>query len=205
MPIGDKSFFTTLHYGGRLFNSNGNNKSNKQLFYWTIDKMRLLGTSGQLELFKSLHAPSIHEMRGEYHGHYFGADGHFISNAIWHITCNRNWTSGIWLGKSFHPDSQTAGYGFNNLSKFGMRLRRWPMKTGIGPSRYDGKDVYALNYRYYYSAAGIVNMQDEIRRIENGLYLAVGHWRLPIGIPMASVWFALTGPVGPYDPNGALL
>ena len=86
-----------------------------------------------------------------------------------------------------------------------MRLRRWPMKTGLGTSLYDGKDVYALNYRYYWSAAGIVSMQDEIRKLEEGLYLAVGHWRLPMDIPMASVWFALTGPVGPFDTTGALL
>jgi hypothetical protein len=169
-----------------------------------VDKLQRLGTAGQAELFKTLTAPSMHEMNGEYHGHYFGADRAHISNALWQIACNMNLTSGVWLGKSFQPISDTQGRGFNNLSKFGMRLRRWPMKTSIGPSRYDGKDVYSLHYRYYYSAAGLVNMQDEIRTLEKGLYLAVGHWRLPIGIPMASVWFALTGPVGAFDTNAKL-
>jgi len=180
-------------------------KKSDQAPQWTVEKLRALGTGGQAELFKTLPAPAVREMDGEYLGHYFGADGHSISNILWQITCNRNWTSGLWLGKSFQPVSDTAGYGFNNLSRFGMRLFRWPMKTCVGPSRYDGKDVYALNYRYYWSAAGIVSMQDEIRKIEDGLYLAVGHWRLPPGIPMASVWFALTGPVGPFDPTGGRL
>ena len=95
--------------------------------------------------------------------------------------------------KSFQPISDATGYGFNNMKKFGMIVRRWPMRTSIGPSRYDSNDVYSLNYRYYYSAAGIVSMQDEIRKVQEGFYLGVGHWRLPIGISMASVWFALTG------------
>lgn len=181
------------------------NRQFRQSQGWTVEKLHQLGTKGLIELYKTLSAPSLREMNGEYSGHYFGADGHFISNVIWQITCNRNWTSGIWLGKSFQPVLDTEGYGFNNLSKFGMRLHRWPMKTSIGPSRYDGKDVYALNYHYYWSAAGIVSMQDEIRKLDNGLYLAVGHWRLPPGIPMASVWFALTGPIGVFDATGGRL
>lgn len=180
-------------------------KKSNPLPIWNVDKLRQLGTAGQAELFKTLPAPAVREMDGEYRGHYFGAEGHPISNILWQITCNRNLTSGIWLGKSFQPLSDMEGHGFNNLTKFGMRLRRWPMRTCLGPSRYDGKDVYALNYRYYWSAADMVSMQDEIRKVEEGLYLAVGHWRLPAGIPMASVWFALTGPVGEFDTTGALL
>ena len=172
---------------------------------WTIEKLHHLGTKGLIELFKTLSVPPLSEMNGEYQGHYFGADHHPVSNFLWHASANWNLFSGKWQGKSFHPVSDTAGYGFNNMKKFGMIVRRWPMRTSIGPSRYDVKDVYALNYRYYYSAAGIVDMQDEIRKVHEGLYLGVGHWRLPIGISMASVWFALTGPVGVFDPSGGRL
>jgi len=172
---------------------------------WTIERLKHLGTDGLVELFKTLPAPSIREMNGEYRGHYLGADHHPISNLLWHMFANLSIFSGVWQGKSFQPISATEGFGFNNLKKFGMVVRRWPMRTGIGPSRYDGKDVYSLNYGYYYSLAGIASMQDEIRKVGDGLYLGVGHWQLPIGIPMASVWFALTGPVGAFDTTGGRL
>jgi hypothetical protein len=169
-----------------------------------VEKLRKLGTKGLIEVFKTLSAPPVSEMNGEYRGYYFGAGYHPISNILWQVSANWNLLGGKWQGKSFQPVSDNAGYGFNNMKKFGMIVRRWPMKTGIGPSRYDGRDVYALNYRYYYSAAGIVNMQDEIRKVRDGLYLGVGHWRLPVGISMASVWFALSGPVGVFDSTGVL-
>ncbi|MCX5850101.1 MAG: hypothetical protein NTW65_11725 [Deltaproteobacteria bacterium] len=172
---------------------------------WTVEKLHQLGTSGIVELFKTLSAPVLREMNGEYQGHYFGADNHPISNILWHASANWNLFSGKWQGKSFQPISDTTGYGFNNMKKFGMIVRRWPMKTSIGPSRYDGKEAFALNYGYYYSAAGMVSMQDEIRKIQEGLYLGVGHWRLPVGISMTSVWFGLTGPVGVFDSTGGRL
>lgn len=172
---------------------------------WTVEKLHQLGTNRTVELFKTLSAPALREMNGEYQGHYFGSDHHSISNILWHASANWNLFSGKWQGKSFQPVSDTVGYGFNNLKKFGMIVRRWPTRTSIGHSRYDRKDVYALNYRYYYSVAGIVSMQDEIRKVQEGLYLGVGHWRLPIGIPMASSWFALTGPVGVFDSTGGRL
>ncbi|MBU0992022.1 MAG: hypothetical protein KJ737_05970 [Proteobacteria bacterium] len=170
-----------------------------------IDHLKRSSTDELTELFKTLSALSIHEMAGEYRGYYLGADGHPLSNLIWHLGANLNFFSGVWQGKSFKPISDIEGYGFNTLKKSGMIIRKWPMRTGVGPSRYDSKSVFALNYRYYYSAAGKMHMQDEIRRVNDQLFLGVGHWCLPIGVPMASVWFVLEGPVGPFGATGGRL
>lgn len=35
------------------------------------------------------------------------------------------------------------------------------------------------------------------------LYVGIGHWK-PL-VPMASVWFTLSGPIGPFDPGGLTL
>jgi hypothetical protein len=150
---------------------------------WTVDRLKKLSTKDLIKLFKTLSAPAVHEMKGEYRGHYFGADYHPVSNILWHISANLNLFSGVWQGKSFTPISDISGYGFNNMKKFGMIIRRWPMKTGLGPSLYDSKDVFALNYRYYYSIAGIAGMQDEIRKVQDCLYLGVGHWH-PHGVSL---------------------
>ena len=172
---------------------------------WTIDRLKKSSTNELIKLFKTLEAPSIREMDGEYQGYYLGADSRPISNLIWHLGENLNFFSGKWQGKSFKPITDTEGHGHNNQKKSGMIIRKWPMRTSIGPSRYDGKDVFALNYRYYYSSAGKRSMQDEIRRVNDNLFLGMGHWRLLPGIPMASVWFALEGPIGPYDNTGGRL
>lgn len=170
-----------------------------------LERLKRSSTDELIVLFKTLSAPSFQEMEGEYRGYYFGADGHPISNLIWHLGANLNIISGVWQGKSFKPISDSEGYGFNTLKKSGMIIRKWPMRTGIGPSRYDGNCVFALNYRYYYSAAGIMHMQDEIRKVNDHIFLGVGHWRLPTGFPMASVWFALEGPIRPFDATGGRL
>lgn len=173
---------------------------------WTNEKLASLGTNKLKDLFMSLPAPTIDEINGEYKAFYIGADNGPISNLIWEISANWNLYSGKWYGKSFKPTSEMTGYGFNNMKKFGMHVRRWPMKTKIGTSVYDKKDVYELDYSYYYSAAGIVSMKDEIRKVQDGLYLGIGHWKLPIiGIRMTSVWFTLSGPIGPFDDTGGSL
>ncbi|MEQ3722706.1 hypothetical protein [Alcanivorax sp.] len=166
---------------------------------WTIEELKTLSTTSIETLFETLPCPTIEEMSGDYSSAFIGAKGHFISNFIWHLSCNLNITTGKWLGKSFVPESGTAGYGYNTLEKYGMKRKKYPMKTFIGKSAYDGKDVFSLHYRYFYSLAGIVNMSDEVRRLDENRYLGVGHWKMPPGIPMASLWFVLTGPTSPIE------
>ena len=146
---------------------------NKPSEKWTVEKLKALGTNRLLSLYKSLPAPSVREMEGEYKGHYLGADHHPISDFAWYA--GANWTlagnTWRWIGKSFKPISDKEGSGHNNQRKFGMRLRKWPMRTSIVSSRYDEKDAFFLDYTYYYSLAGVMHMQDEVRKLSPGLYL----------------------------------
>lgn len=174
-------------------------KSSPNKTQWTAERLRKLNRSEIEALFKTLIAPKVTEMSGEYTGIYIGARGRFFANLSWHLTANSNLAFGKWLGKSFIPESETNGHGYNNLAKFGMKRSVWPMKTSIGQSIYDGKDIFLLRYGYFYSLAGIANMQDEIRKLDDNTYLGVGHWKLPPGIPMAPVWFLLKGPNGSVD------
>ena len=71
------------------------------------------------------------------------------------------------------------------------------MRTSMSSSLIDGSTVFLLDYPFYSSPAGFVKMTDEIRKIDENLFLGIGHWKL--GVRLASVWFTLEGPVKPFD------
>lgn len=171
----------------------------------TIDRLKQSSSDELKDLFKGLGAPLIEEMHGEYRGYFFGSDSHLFSNLIWHLGANLDLLSGVWQGKSFAPLSHDEGWGVNTLKKSGMTIRRWPMRTSLTRSSFDSGYVFKLDYRYYYSTAGKMQMHDEIRKVNENTFLGVCHWRLPVGIPLAPIWFALYGPVGPFDTTGGRL
>jgi hypothetical protein len=72
------------------------------------------------------------------------------------------------------------------------------MKTKIAKSIYDGKDVFELDYTVYHSGAGFVNMIDEVRKVNDELYLGIGNWGYFRRQRLIPNFFALAGPRGPY-------
>ena len=102
-----------------------------------------------LEYFKTLEAPTIEEMDGEYHTTKLGYHG--IRDYLeWRLTCDNPLMNSEWLGKAFHPTGDGMGRGYNLFRKLGGKLTQvYPMRTVIGPSRYDGKPVYTLVYSAY--------------------------------------------------------
>jgi hypothetical protein len=107
---------------------------------------------------------------------------------------------GTWQGKTFEPISRIEGRGFNVATRFGRTVRKWPMRTTIAGSLIDGKEVFQLDYPFYRSLAAFSKFTDEVRKVDDNLFLGIGHWR-PL-ITLASVWFTLSGPVKPFDAEG---
>ncbi len=165
---------------------------------WTLDRLNSLSIPEIEKLYRTLEAPSIEEMRGEYRGGYIGA-GHIITDLIWKSVA-WNPLMGIWQGKAFEPVSRTEGRGFNVTRRSGRTVRKWPMRTTMSASFIDGGAVFLLDYPFYSSLAGLAKMTDEIRKINEKLYLGIGHWKLGV-FPLASVWFTLEGPVKKFDPG----
>jgi hypothetical protein len=166
---------------------------------WTVDKLMSLSIPEVERLYRTLPPPSFEEMHGEYQGGYIGCE-HPISNGLWKLVAWNPIIGGVWRGKSFEPLSETEGRGFNVLKLYGRTVRKWPMRTTISTSFIDGKEVFLLDYPFYSSMSGFARMTDEVRKIDDQLYLGIGHWK-PL-VPMASVWFILSGPSGPFDPGG---
>lgn len=165
---------------------------------WTVERLHSLPIPQLEQLYRTLPAPSLEEMHGEYQGGYIGCEQH-ISDWLWKLVAWNPVIGGVWQGKSFEPLSEREGRGFNSLKLYGRTVRKWPMRTTVGSSFIDGGEVFLLDYPFYRSGAAVVKMTDEVRKVNDHLYLGIGHWRLLL--PLASVWFTLSGPVGPFDPG----
>ncbi|WP_280263662.1 hypothetical protein [Nocardia abscessus] len=158
-------------------------------------ELRRLDTSGLLALFTTLEAPTIAEIDGEYTAALLAQPNLFavvtgkvaVGNPL-----------GPWLCKAFRPVDENGGRGYNTFGEFGRVRQRYPMRTLLAPSRYDGAPAYTLIYRAYTSMCGSIHMVDEVRRAAPGVYLGMGTWGYTDVQRRVSRPFLLTGPVGPY-------
>lgn len=158
-----------------------------------------------MALYLRLEAPQLNEMEGEFAGEWLDREAPFFSKLMWKLSAYNNWSNGIWQGKSFQLLSQNHGWGFNTLKKFGGLVRRWPMHIHIAPSRYDGKNSFSLRYGHYYSLCGLLDVQDEFRRLDDNCLLGLAHYRPILGFSIRPMWFLMKGPVGQFDASGHLL
>ncbi|TCJ96408.1 hypothetical protein [Nocardia alba] len=159
------------------------------------DELRRLDNSDLLALFTTLEAPAIAEMEGEYTAALLAQPNLFAVVTGKVAVAN---PLGPWLCKAFRPVDANGGRGYNTFGEFGQVRQRYPMRTLLAPSRYDGAPAYTLIYRAYISMCGSINMVDEVRRAAPGVYLGLGTWGFTDSQRRVPRPFLLTGPVGPY-------
>jgi len=139
----------------------------------TLNRLKQKKTGELLALFKTLDAPTFNEMDGEYHAELLDFGG-LIPNIIGKLSTYEPVLNGKWLSKAFTPGTNNTSYGYNTFNKFGKIIRKYPMRTEIAPSRFDGKPVFQLTYSAYPTLLAKINMLDEIRKVEEGIYLGIG-------------------------------
>jgi hypothetical protein len=147
-----------------------------------------------LHLFKTLDAPSINEMHGEYRATLLKQPG-FIATLSGYIINNPilNWQT-----KSFRPVSEDQGRGYNTFLRKNRIIQKFPMQTVIAHSRYDAKPVYQLIYKSFHSLCADINMVDEVRKINEHLYLGIGTWGFSEKQQHIAYPFMLEGPIHAY-------
>lgn len=126
-----------------------------------------------MELFKTLPAPTIAEMDGEFNAQML-TQKNIVVDLAWRAAVYTPFWPGIWIGKAFRPISETEGRGYNYFRQGDKIVQSFAMKNVIAPSKYDAKPAFQLVYRAYHSACGMVNMVDEVRRLGDGRYLLIG-------------------------------
>lgn len=96
-----------------------------------------------------------------------------------------------WEGKTFavRPGAN-EGVGINRV-RFFTRHARFPFKVYETQSLIDGRPCNAIDYDVPESPALARPIYDELRAIDDGLFLGRGMRRVPGGKPRLLVWFAL--------------
>lgn len=163
--------------------------------YATFLDLREASSFELLSLFCDLPSPDIEEMNGDY-------DATLLQQPSLAADISGFFAVGLpfspWLSKGFRPVNDYEGRGYNSFRQFGRVVQRYPMRTAIAASRYDGRDSYTLTYRAYRSTCGLINMVDEVRRVDDGLYLAIGTWGFSRRQRQIPLPFALRSTDRPY-------
>jgi hypothetical protein len=107
-----------------------------------------------------------------------------------------------WIGKAFKPASDSSGQGYNifeEKTKSGTRiLRLRKIDTNLAPSKIarDNKNSFQINYSRY-NKGTVHSMRDEIRKINDNLYIGMGYMGLGGGSANPAP-FALVGKPSPW-------
>lgn len=161
----------------------------------TFADLRSASTFELLSIFCGLDAPALDELEGDF-------DADLLSQPNLAAEIGGFFAVGLpfspWLSKGFRPVNETEGRGYNSFRQRGKVVRRYPMRTLIAPSRYDGRPSYTLIYKAYRSTCGMINMVDEVRRIDDDLFLAIGTWGFTKRQRQIPLPFALRSTDRPY-------
>ncbi|MFC3966517.1 hypothetical protein [Nocardia jiangsuensis] len=161
----------------------------------TVSELRRLKTSDLLARFLQLAAPAVSELDGEYSAELLAQPNLFAVVTGKVAVAN---PLGPWLCKAFRPVDDNGGRGYNTFDDRGRVRQRYPMRTLLAPSRFDGEPAYTLVYRAYNSLCGTIHMVDEVRRAAPGVYLGIGTCGFTAAHRRVPRPFLLTGPIGPY-------
>ena len=166
---------------------------------WKVGDLKALKHRELMELYLTLPCPSLDEMNGEFRGDFLDP-GSFrtVKSVAAHFALRSPLVNGDWQGKGFTTTSERTGHGYNHYVQYGENKYILPMKTTIAPSVFDGKGSFELDYTAYVSLAGIINMIDEVRRVNRDLYLGLGLWGYTTRQRRIPYFFALSGPRRPY-------
>ncbi len=166
---------------------------------WTIEKVMALSRQEVIELWKTLPAPDFEELDGEYTGHVPDGGDEEVRKQVAEVMFNETSALGFWLGKAYKAASSTKGEGYNHWRKPGDRVvRNLRFGTEAGISLIDGKPALIMRYGAFKNPSGDADLTDEIRRLDDGLYLGVGTTATPEGKRSQPGPFALTGPIGKW-------
>ncbi|AUI50969.1 hypothetical protein [Arthrobacter crystallopoietes] len=173
--------------------------------YWQVPHLAALDYDALLDLFKSLDSPAPGEVSGEYAGiDYLGQTEETFEAALGRVKAG----NGVfWLGKGFPGEEGDGASGYNRLRQPDgtvARCDRFGVHRGTSPI--DGKETLMLKYSDYDNGAGSIGFLDEIRKVNDRLFLCTG---TPEEGTAKPGFFFLAGPPAPFrgvdDPQSELL
>lgn len=158
---------------------------------WTMERLLALDHDGTVALWKTLPAADMAELNGHYQGIVPNAGDPERQARTSGFMYDEESPRGYWLGKAYRPLTETEGEGYNRW-RFPDRtiVRNGRFATRTGPSLIDRQPSYIMDY----SAFNDTTLVDEIRKLDEGVYLGVGTTATEDGGRSAPGHFALVGP-----------
>jgi hypothetical protein len=145
----------------------------------TLKDIQKLSKAEVFQLFYASPAPSLSDLKGEYKA--FTLPLGILATPTDFYT-HHFFGPGRWEGKAFATLEKDKAWGYNIFAakdKDGKTVlaRTRKMNTYIGTSTIDDKPSYHLDYSPYNSGT-VHSMHDELRRINDNLYIGMGHMAL---------------------------
>ncbi len=170
---------------------------------WDRVNVMELNNAKLFELWKQCPAAKMEEMVGEYDGLIPNAGDEAWKKATDQSMYNEHGPGGFWLGKAFWPLSKTKGDGYNRY-RYSFRLEnRVRFATFMGNSLIDGKPAFMMDYGAYHARGTppgyVSDLIDEVRKLDEGVYVAMATRKNPDGSRTKPAHFVLVGPVGRYQ------
>lgn len=158
---------------------------------WAMERLLALDHDSTVALWKTLPAADMAELGGHYQGVVPNAGNPERQASTSDFMYNEDSPRGYWLGKAYRPLTESEGEGYNRW-RFADRtiVRNGRFATRMGPSLIDGKPSYIMDY----GAFNDTTLVDEIRKLDEGVYLGVGTTATDDGGRSAPGHFALVGP-----------
>ncbi|MFW9897522.1 MAG: hypothetical protein ACFFD7_17080 [Candidatus Thorarchaeota archaeon] len=164
---------------------------------WTVEKLKKMTREDLLELYKTLQAPEFEEMDGEYDGHTLDT-GSEVGNQMSEWVMNKT-AMGVWKGKAYTPITSTTGEGYNRYVIDGKERHHLRFATEMNVSLFDGKPTLRMRYGAFKNVSAINDLIDEVRKLDDGIYLCTGAALNEKGERGPPTPFCLTGPIREYD------
>lgn len=146
-----------------------------------LDDIKNLSKAKLTQLFYAANPPELDTLNGEYSGSLAHVGAAFFMGSFFTYFIYGNMDR--WVGKGFEKSKGKKGRGYNLFesrkdSKLIIRKRK--IATYIAKSSLDKKNSCFLDYSPYNS--GLVHIfRDELRRINNTLFIGVGYLTFPGG------------------------
>lgn len=133
------------------------------------------------QLFYAAHPPKLNELNGEVKGKLAPVGAVFFMGSF--FTYFIYGKTDTWIGKGFKKSNVSPSNGYNLFRSHKDKneiIRKRKISTYIMESKLDNKPSYFLDYGPYNS--GLVHLfRDELRKINDKLYIGVGYLTFPGG------------------------
>jgi hypothetical protein len=138
---------------------------------WTMEKILSLDRDQIIALWKTLPSVTVAELHGHYMGLVPNAGNAKRQASTTAFMYDENSSRGYWLGKAYKQTGPHKGEGYNRW-RFpdGKVVRNLRFSTEDGISLIDGEPALLMNYGAYNKS----NLVDELRKLDDYVYLGLG-------------------------------